>query len=173
MNMVSIALIGENFVGKTSIIRSYIDENETQKCASIPQQFLKKTIIIDGQLIELRLWDSAKSEKAQNMIFGFKLIAHGILLVFDLTNKNSFNHLEDIINIILKNIEDRKLPIVLLGNKSDLVNQRKVSQEDIDIFSNKFNLHYFEISTENRENLDNSIIYIATEAYHHILNKKK
>ncbi|KAK8835910.1 hypothetical protein M9Y10_040288 [Tritrichomonas musculus] len=106
------------------------------------------------------------SEKAQNMIFGFKLIAHGILLVFDLTNKNSY------INIILKNIEDRKLPIALLGNKSDLVNQRKVSQEDISIFSNKFNLHYFEISTENRENLDNSIIYIATEAYHHILNKK-
>lgn len=58
MNIVNIALIGENLVGKTSIIRSYIDENETQKCASIPQQFLKKNIIIDGQLIELRLWDS-------------------------------------------------------------------------------------------------------------------
>lgn len=173
MDIVNIALIGENFVGKTSIIRSYIDENKTERWLSIPTIFLKKTIKIDGHMIELRLWDSAKSEKAQNMIYSFKLIAHGILLVFDLTNKNSFNHLEDIINIIIKNIEDLKFPIVLIGNKSDLVNQREVCKEDIEKFSVKYNLHYFEISIENKENLDNSIIYIATEAYHHIINKKK
>ena len=128
-------------MGKTSIIRNYINENETQKWPSISLPFYKKNIIIDGQLIKLQLWDSAKSEKAQNMIISFKLIAHGILLIFDLTNKSSFDRMEDIINIILKHFTDPKFPIVLLGNKSDLVNQRKVCQEDIEKFSIKYNLH--------------------------------
>jgi GTPase SAR1 family protein len=79
----------------------------------------------------------------------------GFLLVFDLSNRETFesvkNHRDNVLRV---KAEDPNLPIILIGNKSDLQSQRKISQEEAVALAQKWNIEYIETSAKTRENVD-------------------
>jgi small GTP-binding protein len=108
--------------------------------------FLTKTIAVNNQNVKLQLWDTGGQEFVMSLLPFYFSGAAGGVLVYDITNRNSFNSLDYWLNQIKKNTG--KIPVVLAGNKVDIADQRKVSTKEGQEFATKHNLLYLETSAK-------------------------
>ena len=154
-------LIGNSGVGKSSIIQRYMKNTfeESYKC-TIGVDFLMKTLTINKQLVKLQVWDTAGQEKYKSMVSSYYRGAHVALIVFDLTSHLSFEALPSWIENFYKNGPEQKNTI-LIGNKKDLVEERQVTQEEAELFSQTNNMIYFETSAKEGDNIDYVFNYTA------------
>ena len=148
-----ILLIGDSAVGKTSILFRYIND-EFPECymSTIGVEYKIKALIINGKKVNLRIWDTSGQERYRSITQNFYRNANGILFVFDITNKESFNN----IKIWLTDSEncETKVTKILIGNKIDLKDERKVDMEAIEKFAEKKEMKYFETSAKEGINID-------------------
>ena len=152
-----IILVGDSSVGKSSILLKY-DSNTFLDIynATIGMDFIYKDVQVDGIKIKLQVMDTAGQEKYRSMIPSYFKGVDGIFLVFDLSQRSSFDSLDNWIKIIGNYFNITPNNLILLGNKSDLSEIRAVDKEEIDIFKDKNkNIEYREISTKNKEEVDN------------------
>ena len=162
-----IILVGDSGVGKTSILKKFINNefNEDIKC-TINIDFFSKSIKIDKNLYtNLKIYDTAGQEKYRALIKKYYQGTDGIILVFDLTNENSFNKLKSWINEISENTE--KAQIILVGNKADLI-ERKVDEDKAETFAKQRDMKYIETSAKEGTN-----ILLLFEELALDINKKK
>ena len=146
-------LIGDSTVGKTSILFRYINEEFPEYYVStIGVEYKIKTLIIDGKKVILRIWDTSGQERYRSITQNFYRNANGILFVFDITNRESFNN----IKIWLTDSEncETKVTKILVGNKIDLKDKRTVDKEIIEAFAEKKDMKYFESSAKEGINID-------------------
>lgn len=134
--------------------------------SSIGVDFKAKDIIVNNKKVKLQLWDTAGHERFRTITTSYYRGAHGIATVFDLTNRESFEHVERWLEEINKYAKENVMRF-LIGNKSDLVNERKVSYEEVRALANKLNIYYVETSAKNNINISD-FFQIATKDY---LNK--
>ena len=132
---------------------------EQYKC-TIGVDFLMKTVIINNETVKLQLWDTAGQEKYKSMVSSYYRGANVALIVFDLTSHESFDALPLWIENYYKNGPDQK-NIILIGNKKDLEEERKVTEEEAKIFSETNNMMYFETSAKEGDNIDYVFNYAA------------
>lgn len=126
-----IILIGNSGVGKTCLMRRFTDETyEFNQTSTIGVDFKIKTVTIDSNKIKLQIWDTAGQERFRAIISNYYRGAHGIIIVFDMTNKESFENLSEWISEIKKNTNE-KIEVVLLGNKVDKNEKICVQDEDV------------------------------------------
>ena len=143
-----ITMLGETNVGKTTIVNVYAGTGFSDEYISTVgfDKYEKEVQIETGEKVKLRLWDTGGQERfksiSQNTIKNCK----GVVVVFDLTKKISFEKVTDWIEQVRE--ITRKVPVCLFGNKSDLSN-REVTQEEIDKLCKEQNLVYFETSAKN------------------------
>ena len=162
---ISISILGESKVGKTCICSSFLGlEFNPDKLSTIGMERSVSTIKIEtGEELKLKIWDTAGQERFRSFPISTLRSSQGVIVVFDLTDKESFykvtNWLKDI-----RNISPNK-PIVLFGNKSDLVDERKVDKDDINSLCKKEDLKYFETSAKNNTGIKEGITKIATLAF--------
>ena len=156
-----IILIGSSGVGKSSILQRYMKKtfDENYKI-TIGVDFLMKTLTINKQLVKLQVWDTAGQEKYKSMVSSYYRGAHVALIVFDLTSHLSFEALPSWIENFYKNGPEQKNTI-LIGNKKDLVEERQVTQEEAELFSQTNNKIYFETSAKEGDNIDYVFNYTA------------
>ena len=162
-----IILVGDSGVGKTSILKKFINNefNEDIKC-TINIDFFSKSIKIDKNLYtNLKIYDTAGQEKYRALIKKYYQGTDGIILVFDLTNENSFNKLKSWINEVSDNTE--KAQIILVGNKADLI-ERKIDEETAENFAKQRDIKYIETSAKEGTN-----ILLLFEELALDINKKK
>ena len=162
-----IILVGDSGVGKTSILKKFINNefNEDIKC-TINIDFFSKSIKIDKNLYtKLEIYDTAGQEKYRSLIKKYYQGTDGIILVFDLTNENSFNKLKSWINEVSDNTE--KAQIILVGNKADLI-ERKIDEETAENFAKQRDMKYIETSAKEGTN-----ILLLFEELALDINKKK
>ena len=154
-------LIGNSGVGKSCILQRYTKHTfeESYKC-TIGVDFLMKSIIINGQNVKLQLWDTAGQEKYKSMVSSYYRGANVALVVFDITSRPSFEALPIWIENYYKNGPEQK-NIILIGNKKDKEEERQVSQEEAEKFSETNNMIYFETSAKEGENIDYVFNYAA------------
>ncbi len=124
-----------------------------------------KTISIDtedqGQLrVKLQIWDTGGQERFSSIRPMYYRGSLGALLIFDLTSYESFEHLPQWIEEVRSNIKS-DVPFLLVGNKSDLLDQRAVSIEEINSFTDKFNLYYMETSAKTGEGVGDCFYILA------------
>ena len=126
-----IILLGEFTVGKTSIIKRYIENNFNQSNEkNTNSNIYNKTIRIDNKtLVKLNIWDTAGEEEFNPLIKQHFQDASGSLIVYDISKKKSFNKIEKWINEI-KEKSPHHCINVLIGNKSDLNGKREVDFEE-------------------------------------------
>jgi Ras-related protein Rab-1A len=159
--------LGDAGVGKSSIILRYTkNEFNSQMVSSIGVDFKTKDIIVNNKKVKLQLWDTAGHERFRTITTSYYRGAHGIATVFDLTNRESFEHVEKWLEEINKYAKENVMRF-LIGNKSDLVNERQVSYEEVRALANKLNIYYVETSAKNNINVSD-FFQIATKDY---LNK--
>ena len=156
-------LIGSSGVGKSSILQRYIQKlfNAEYTC-TIGVDFFMKTINIRDKSIKLQLWDTAGTEKFKSITTGYYRGANAAFVVFDLTSKSSFDSVSDWIENYYKySNPDSEQHVILIGNKSDLKENREVTQEQIDNFTLNNKIKYFETSAKNGENIEECFFFIA------------
>lgn len=162
-----IILIGDPSVGKSSILTRYINKTFTDNMKpTIGVEHYSKEIPIQKTKITLSIWDTAGQERYRGLTSAYYKETKCIVLVFDITNRQSFDRLytwkEEI-----ENYTDKDLLTVVIGNKSDLQEKRKVNKEEIEGFVKKFRYFYMETSAlENKDgNIEEVFRYIAENLY--------
>ncbi|MBD3194676.1 MAG: GTP-binding protein [Candidatus Lokiarchaeota archaeon] len=150
-----IVVCGDPHVGKTStILRFTRNAFKRTYIPTLGVNISEKTLEIDGNVVELVLWDIAGQSKFNRMRTHFYQGAEGVLLVFDLTESESFNNIKNWYQDIKKNTPGRhKIIGFIIGNKSDLENRRKVSHQSAVSLASQLNLEYIETSALTGENI--------------------
>ena len=167
---VKIITLGESSVGKTSILAKYVDDIfDINMISTLGVDFKRKTEIIDNKQINIKVWDTAGQECFRNIQKIYYHNTEGVLLVFDLTSRETFEQL----NYWFENIKiecPKDVAICLVGNKSDLKDHIDVSDEDINEYLKKNNNpKFFKTSAATGENIKEVFQYISRE----IMEKKK
>ena len=159
---IKIGLLGDEKVGKTSISNSFfgIKFKEDYIYTIGSDRFKKIQQLDDGEEVKLAVWDTAGQERFRSISLKAVRYVEGIILVFDVTNRKSFDNIKGWLSEIQENIGN---PIIILfGNKVD-VDKEKWSLNEIEIgsFAKENNLEYFEISAKNRKGIDKGSSYLA------------
>ena len=152
-----IILVGNSSVGKTSIIHKFIDRNfEEQITATVSTTFKAKKIKIDPFTeANLKIWDTAGQERYRSLTANYIRGSNGVLVVFDLANKGSFEELDKWMEIIRNVIAENKIEKILVGNKTDLPEEEKViSDEMATKYADEHNMKYFSVSAKEGINID-------------------
>ena len=141
-----ILTIGESGVGKTCILRRFV-ENKFLKnhLATIGIDFKTKTLNINNQEIKLKIWDTAGQERFRNITTQYYKGADGIVLIYDVTDDASYEKIRDWMEQILSSTKREDIGLVLLGNKCDM-EPRAVTEEQGNKMAEELNVSYFETS---------------------------
>ena len=159
----NILLVGDANVGKTSILLKYTENffpNQYQ--ATIGVEYKMKIIKLNNMNIKLQIWDTAGQERYKSIAKNFFHSANGVFLVFDITNKQSFENLNKWIEDVKEN-SPKDCKYIIIGNKSDLSDQRTISTFEIDNFVKEKKSSYFEVSAKNDEGLNDAFINLSKE----------
>lgn len=164
-----ILTIGESGVGKTCILRRFV-ENKFLKnhLATIGIDFKTKNIEIDGTPIKLKIWDTAGQERFRNITNQYYKGADGIILVFDVTDQKSFEKIKEWMSQIKANTQADQIGLVLLGNKCD-IEQRTISKNDGEELGKELGIEYYETSAMLGDGIAKAFEFLAKN----ILTKKK
>ncbi len=157
-----VVLIGESGVGKTSIISRYIQNQFSAVLMSTTgASFATKTIYLEEQKqsIKFEIWDTAGQERYMSVNKNLFLKVQGILLFYSITDRESFEHITNWVDIIRDTCDS--LPIILIGNKKDDENSRIVSEDEGKKLANNFNLEFLEASGKENINVKESFEKIA------------
>ena len=156
-----IILIGNSGVGKSSILQRYMKRAfDANYKITIGVDFLMKSLVINNQIVKLQVWDTAGQEKYKSMVSSYYRGANVALIVFDITNHQSFDSLPMWIENFYKNGPEQK-NIILIGNKKDLADLRQVTQQEAEAFSETNNMMYFETSAKEGDNIEYIFNYAA------------
>lgn len=156
-----VLVLGDSNVGKTCIVHRYCDERYYDTYIStIGIDFKQKIINLDGTPIKLQIWDTAGQERFRTLTTAYYRGAMGILLMYDVTSLDSFNHL----SYWLRNIQENASPDVvkvLAGNKSDAISQRAVAPERGEKLAENFDMSFFEVSCKEDINIGEAFLMLA------------
>ena len=171
LSAIKLGLLGDSSVGKTSICLTYTGIEFKQDILSTigADKFEKKITLKNGKTIKLILWDTAGQERFRSAAFKAIRAVNAIVLVFDVTCINTFQNIDKWLQEINDNFDNPI--IILLGNKADIEDERKVSKEEIEIYTKKKNLMYFETSAKTGQGINEGFSYIANETYDKIIFK--
>ena len=131
--------------------------------SSIGVDFKSKDIISGDKKIKLQIWDTAGHERYRTITQSYYRGAHTIVTVFDLTNRESFLHVQKWLEEINKFAKENVLKFII-GNKADLIKDRKVSYDEAKSLSQKFKIPYLETSAKSSFNV-NEFFEIAASLY--------
>jgi small GTP-binding protein len=150
-----IILIGDSGIGKTSIINRYIHNSFNDKyICTIGVDFMMKTMNIEETQIKLQVWDTAGMERYKQLTTSYYKGSHSAIIVFDLTNKSSFDNVEYWLNLFYENSNPIfQKYVMLIGNKADMVDSIKVTPDMIEAFIKDRNIQYAECSARTGENI--------------------
>ena len=164
-----ILTIGESGVGKTCILRRFV-ENKFLKnhLATIGIDFKTKNIEIDGTPIKLKIWDTAGQERFRNITNQYYKGADGIILVFDVTDQKSFEKIKEWMSQIKANTQADQIGLVLIGNKCD-IEPRTISKNDGEELGKELGIEYYETSAMKGDGIAQAFEFLAKN----ILTKKK
>ena len=164
----NIGFIGDQFVGKTSISQCYQSGKSLKDSfneTTIGLGIFSKTIIKNDWKINIKIWDTMGQERYDSLNLGFIRGLHGCFIVFDVTDKSSFDSLEKWIQFYKGFNQYKKCIIVILGNKIDLGQNRVVSKESAEKFSASVGAPYFETSSVNMAGLEDAFNLMIDEIF--------
>ena len=166
---IKVALLGDSSVGKTAICNSLMNIEFSQDMLSTigSDKLETKFPLKNGNEIKLILWDTAGQERFRSVALKAIKAVQGIVVVFDVTVRKSFENIDSWLEEIKNNFTNPSL--VLFGNKVDMDKEKwEVTKEEVEQYAKKMNLQYFETSAKTKKGLNEGFSYIVNESYNKI-----
>jgi Ras-related protein Rab-2A len=161
-------IIGDTGVGKSCLLLQFTDKRfQPVHDLTIGVEFGARLITIDNHQIKLQIWDTAGQESFRSITRSYYRDAAGALLVYDITRRESFNHLSRWLEEARQN-GNPNMTIMLIGNKSDLEHRRAVSTKEGEIFAQENGLVFLETSAKSSANVETAFIKTAENIYEKI-----
>lgn len=158
-------IIGDEAVGKTCLLLQFTDKRyRTTHQVTVGVEFGSRTVDISGKLIKLQCWDTAGQDRFRSIIRSYYRGAAGALLVYDITRRDSFEHVSQWLQEARANA-DPELVITLVGNKCDKVQERQVSYEEGHAFAHRYGLYFLETSAVTGHMVDEAFTVTAKLVY--------
>ena len=149
-------LIGDSGVGKSNILSRYINNSFSETTRStVGVELSAKVEEINNTKIKIQIWDTAGQERYKSITKTYYKGAKGALIVYDITNKESFKNVDKWIND-LKESGDDDVSILIVGNKCDLEASREVTTDEVKKKAELYKMAYCETSALKGENIDNA-----------------
>ncbi|KAH8507740.1 hypothetical protein H0E87_010046 [Populus deltoides] len=166
-----LVLIGDSAVGKSQILARFArNEFSLDSKATIGVEFQTRTLVIDQKSVKAQIWDTAGQERYRAVTSAYYRGAVGAMLVYDITKRQTFDHIPRWLEE-LRSHANKNIVIILIGNKSDLEDQRAVPTEDVNEFAQKEGLFFLETSALQATNVESAFMTVLTEIFN-IVNKK-
>ncbi|KAH0794614.1 rab11 protein [Histomonas meleagridis] len=159
-----VILLGNSSVGKTSIVESYTGQFVTlEHCPTVGTGFFPAQVEIKNRRLIFDIWDTAGQEKYRSLVPQYKTGSHGALIVFDVSNKESFESLPTWLEMVKD--ESPNYVTFLVGNKIDIEEDRTIPEEMIKEFATKNDLRFFECSALTGEGVSEIFMKLFTEIF--------
>lgn len=153
--MFKILIIGNSSVGKTSFLFRYADDSFTSAFVStVGIDFKVKTVVRRDKRMKLQIWDTAGQERYRTITTAYYRGAMGFILMYDVTNEESFNSVQDWVTQI-KTYSWDNAQVILVGNKSDMEAERVVTYDRGKQLADQLGLEFFETSAKENINVKN------------------
>ncbi|MHA2224975.1 MAG: Rab family GTPase [Candidatus Hodarchaeales archaeon] len=168
-----IVILGQGGVGKTSLIRRYVQRTfSNEYIKTIGSNFLLKKIQLkEGMKMTMQLWDLSGQDSFRNIRPQYYLNSRGGILVFDLTRHTTLESLENWYSDFTQKTGD--VPLMVFGNKSDLKEQIEVQHDEGKMVAQKFGAEYLETSALNGTGVESGFLNLAWKVVDHFAPKHK
>eukprot|EP00992_Anisonema_acinus_P001207 TRINITY_DN10410_c0_g1_i4.p1 TRINITY_DN10410_c0_g1~~TRINITY_DN10410_c0_g1_i4.p1 ORF type:complete len:202 (-),score=47.30 TRINITY_DN10410_c0_g1_i4:110-715(-) len=165
-------LIGDSGVGKSCLLLRFADDTYTESYIStIGVDFKIRTIELDGKTIKLQIWDTAGQERFRTITSSYYRGAHGIIVVYDVTDMESFNNVKTWLSEIDKYATDN-VNKLLVGNKCDLVVKKVVDFNSAKEFADSLGIPFLETSAKNATNVEQAFMTMSAEIKRRIASQQ-
>ncbi|XP_037092374.1 ras-related protein Rab-35-like [Pollicipes pollicipes] len=167
-HLFKLLIIGDSGVGKSSLLVRFADNTFSGNyITTIGVDFKIRTMNVNGEKIKLQIWDTAGQERFRTITSTYYRGTHGVIVVYDVTNGDSFGNVKRWLHEIQQNCEvvDR----ILVGNKNDSPDRKVVLTEDAQRFSDQMGIRLFETSAKDNINVDEMFEAITRQ----VLESKK
>ena len=156
-------LIGNSGVGKSCLLVRYAENSFNENFFNtIGVDFKIKTIALDNQNIKLQIWDTAGQERFRTLTASYYRGAHGIIVVYDVTDRDTFENVRQWMQEIDKFATDSVCKIII-GNKCDLADARKVTTEEGQELAQQYNVPFLETSARSDVGVENCFLTMAKQ----------
>ena len=175
--LIKLVILGDVSVGKSNFLYRFVDgEFNPIHVATVGFDFKSRVWEIPNQKkkVKLQIWDTAGQEKYMSINKNLFQRVQGIILMYDITREDTFNNLSKWMEHIKENANG--IPLILIGNKSDLNNERKVNEEDGKAFAKNNKIIFLEASAKIGTNVEESFMKLSEliiENQNYIDNKEK
>jgi len=165
-------VLGDSGVGKTNIIKRYISNIfTTDTKATVGVEFFTKTYKVNEDILKLEIWDTAGQERYKSITSAYYRGSRGALLVYDITRIETFNDIENWMTEVKEKVEG-SLKILIIGNKTDLKDERKMSIETALNKARKLNVPLMETSALDSTNIKKAFESLLREMYKEFKKEK-
>merc|ERR1712223_248110 len=156
-------LIGDSGVGKSCLLLRFADDTYTESYIStIGVDFKIRTIELDGKTIKLQIWDTAGQERFRTITSSYYRGAHGIIVVYDVTDQDSFNNVKQWLQEIDRYASE-SVNKLLVGNKCDMTTKKVVDYTTAKEYADSLNIPFLETSAKNNTNVEQAFLTMASE----------
>mmetsp|Transcript_28542 Transcript_28542/g.50253 ORF Transcript_28542/g.50253 Transcript_28542/m.50253 type:complete len:206 (+) Transcript_28542:72-689(+) len=153
-HLFKLVIIGDAGVGKSSLLLRFTEDNfSTNYISTIGVDFRFRTLNIKKKIVKLQIWDTAGQERFRTITSAYYRGADGVILVYDVTNRDSFGHVEDWLEQVNKYASEDTAKLIV-GNKADLIEDKKVNSEEALAMGEKHGIHVIETSAKTADNVD-------------------
>ena len=172
-SVIRVLMIGDSAVGKTSlVIRFDEDSFSTKFITTIGVDYRDKLVTIEDAPIKLQIWDTAGQERFRTITVSYFKGAHGIVLVYDITDRDTFESIRQWVEQIHE-YADVHVNILLVGNKCDQEEQRAVATAEGDALAREYGIDFFETSARENVNVEECYLAIARKTKARLLESEE
>ncbi|CAG9464147.1 unnamed protein product [Pedinophyceae sp. YPF-701] len=156
-------LIGDSGVGKSCLLLRFADDTYTESYIStIGVDFKIRTVDLEGKTVKLQIWDTAGQERFRTITASYYRGAHGIIIVYDVTDMDSFNNVKTWLSEIDR-YASANVCKLLVGNKADLTAKKVVDTETAKALADELGIPFLETSAKESTNVEASFMTMAAE----------
>lgn len=165
MKIIKLLMIGDCSVGKSSIVTRYTGEEfDSNYLFTLGVDFKFKKVKVNDEDYRIQLWDTAGQERFRSVTRAYYRGSHGVLAIFDITDRIAFENLTDWLKDIRKE-RGNDIRILIVGNKTDLEESRVISKEEGLRFAKAHGAKYIETSAKNKRNVRRAFDILIKDIY--------
>ncbi|XP_037052437.1 ras-related protein Rab-35 [Bradysia coprophila] len=169
-HLFKLLIIGDSGVGKSSLLIRFSDNTFSGNyITTIGVDFKIRTVLINGQRVKLQIWDTAGQERFRTITSTYYRGTHGVIIVYDVTNGESFANVKRWLQEIEHNCD--VVNKILVGNKNDDPNRKVVITEDAQRFAKQMDIQLFETSAKDNINVEEMFLTITEKVLRHKLQQ--